>query len=350
MRIDGTKHRLLADLEHKPWAAEDGEEWVASFSAVPETADANEIELTVAPDIAIPLTRSESRTQGTKAKSSQTSARPASRRKPRTDRGEGALDQERAKARDLRRELEHAATDRGRLAGERDALIAERDSMRREQARARAQVGELQHQLSEASAPAGLAEAERDRLARELLDALGERDRLAAERDVVMAERDSARREHVLARDALLAERDAIRREHAHARERVAELQDQLKATEARARASVAEAKNRLKTERAETKRVRTVLVAHEAVVAERDRLAAELETARAEQERLAVHVSQPRSVHPDTARVARRLTARSAIRGDAARRSDADWTTRAKVLVPLFLVLFMFAHVLHFV
>ncbi|MEA2199031.1 MAG: hypothetical protein QOJ25_3082, partial [Solirubrobacteraceae bacterium] len=46
MRVDGAKHRLLADLEHKPWAAEDGEDWVASFSPAPSPGEAEEIELT----------------------------------------------------------------------------------------------------------------------------------------------------------------------------------------------------------------------------------------------------------------------------------------------------------------
>ena len=51
---DGANFRALADLEHKPWAAEDGERWEAAF---PWSADAEllEAELSVAPDITVRL-------------------------------------------------------------------------------------------------------------------------------------------------------------------------------------------------------------------------------------------------------------------------------------------------------
>jgi hypothetical protein len=53
-RKDG-EIRALADLDHKPWAAEDGEVWRAAFSVESGLDDAREIELTVAPDIVVPL-------------------------------------------------------------------------------------------------------------------------------------------------------------------------------------------------------------------------------------------------------------------------------------------------------
>src|ERR671916_515428 len=31
VEVDGTPRRMLAVLEHKPWAADDGEEWIAAF-------------------------------------------------------------------------------------------------------------------------------------------------------------------------------------------------------------------------------------------------------------------------------------------------------------------------------
>ncbi len=51
----GTEVRALADLEHKPWAAEDGEVWTPVFSVDEGLDGAREIELSVAPDIVIGL-------------------------------------------------------------------------------------------------------------------------------------------------------------------------------------------------------------------------------------------------------------------------------------------------------
>jgi hypothetical protein len=47
--------RALADLEHKPWAAEDGELWVAVFTVSVDLEEAAELQLSVAPDITVAL-------------------------------------------------------------------------------------------------------------------------------------------------------------------------------------------------------------------------------------------------------------------------------------------------------
>src|SRR5438477_10011205 len=52
---DGRGARALADLEHKPWAAEDGQLWQAAFAWELQGATALETELNVAPDITISL-------------------------------------------------------------------------------------------------------------------------------------------------------------------------------------------------------------------------------------------------------------------------------------------------------
>ena len=49
IRGEGAEQRSLADLEHKPWAAEDGEPWLASFPLDIELKDADQLELSVAP-------------------------------------------------------------------------------------------------------------------------------------------------------------------------------------------------------------------------------------------------------------------------------------------------------------
>jgi hypothetical protein len=51
----GAAVRSLADLEHKPWAAVDGEVWIAAFSVDEGLDEAREIELSVAPDIVVEL-------------------------------------------------------------------------------------------------------------------------------------------------------------------------------------------------------------------------------------------------------------------------------------------------------
>jgi hypothetical protein len=53
----GAEVRALADLEHKPWAAQDGEVWTAAFSVDEGLDGARAIELSVAPDIAVELRR-----------------------------------------------------------------------------------------------------------------------------------------------------------------------------------------------------------------------------------------------------------------------------------------------------
>src|SRR5437588_9532070 len=54
------KHRALAELEHKPWAAEEGEPWLASFHWDRDGAEVLDAELAVAPDIAVSLPVSDS--------------------------------------------------------------------------------------------------------------------------------------------------------------------------------------------------------------------------------------------------------------------------------------------------
>jgi len=55
LRDDGGERRVLADLEHKPWAAQDGEAWFAAFPFDGELEVAERIELAVAPDITVEL-------------------------------------------------------------------------------------------------------------------------------------------------------------------------------------------------------------------------------------------------------------------------------------------------------
>src|SRR4051812_23164004 len=49
------RRRLLALLEHKPWAAEEGEPWMAAFSWPGDPVDLAAAELAVAPNVAVEL-------------------------------------------------------------------------------------------------------------------------------------------------------------------------------------------------------------------------------------------------------------------------------------------------------
>src|SRR3954470_24361223 len=51
----GDERTLLADLEHKPWPALDGETWVAAFPWTGGEPDVTNTELAVAPSIVVPL-------------------------------------------------------------------------------------------------------------------------------------------------------------------------------------------------------------------------------------------------------------------------------------------------------
>jgi hypothetical protein len=55
LRADGKRCRLLADLEDKPWAANDDEPWHAAFAWDLDGEAITDVELSVAPDIAVAL-------------------------------------------------------------------------------------------------------------------------------------------------------------------------------------------------------------------------------------------------------------------------------------------------------
>src|SRR5829696_1528312 len=55
VQVDGDRRRMLALLEHKPWAPQDGQHWVAAFTWRGEPANFDDAELTVSPDLAVQL-------------------------------------------------------------------------------------------------------------------------------------------------------------------------------------------------------------------------------------------------------------------------------------------------------
>jgi hypothetical protein len=192
VEVDGTSRRMLAVLEHKPWAADDGEEWVAAFEWRGDPVALPVAELAVAPELAVVLPPPSGAPQ-TKARRAKRGAERLSAAPPRAQALEAELTEARAEAAALR-----------------DRLTAEQKAWQQ-----RVEQVEAQHEAAKRAAEAARDEAvaarDEARAARDA--AISERDGLASARDAAAAERDKAAAE----RDAAVAARDAARAEAAKA-------------------------------------------------------------------------------------------------------------------------------------
>jgi hypothetical protein len=193
--VDGRSMRLLADLAGKPWAAEDGGLWHASFPCALTGPELIGAELSVTPDLTVALqsrrpTSPESTpapdraARGPSPHTPDESHAPATpspfERRSRGDAGER-----------LRRELVDARTEQRRLQSQVDHLCLEKEETAQRIRELITQAGEVEQELD------GVTRA-RDQLAGELKR---ERDRSAG----VAAERDEA----LFELDAMTAKRDA---------------------------------------------------------------------------------------------------------------------------------------------
>ena len=187
--VSGERRRMLADLEHKPWAAEEGEEWIAEFRWRGEPAHFQDAELTVSPDLAVQLPQPDN---------SVAEAAPPERgervpaRPPRTALLEAELAAaaeelarvtgELTKLRDQQTEAAKAATT------ELDRVKTERD----EAAAAHAQaLGAVQKERDEARELVAAVEQERDAARARLAAAEAEAHTAAEARDEARAERNA---------------------------------------------------------------------------------------------------------------------------------------------------------------
>jgi hypothetical protein len=214
----GERVRALADLEHKPWAAEEGEAWTAAFPwrDDPPWVGGAQAQLSVAPDIAVALP----------------DKLPAGRRTPERLRplaadqivdggpwraGAGAAEapkrrrpSELEKTREQLRTAEQALdTAREELGGLREELEASRSSAQATDSVVRAARDEVvgtRAELAEAETALTARDREMAELRRLLAAAERERDEALAGRDAITAERERADAE----RDAVSAERDAV--------------------------------------------------------------------------------------------------------------------------------------------
>ena len=179
VHTDEGERSLLALLEHKPWAAEEGDAWIAAFPWKGGSPDPDQVELAVAPSVVVTLTEQPG------GKSGGTSKKAA----PRRNTLRAQLEASKEKVRRLEAEVAFLRQERETVVGHVKAAKTERE---------------------EASAALTAAEGERDDALRERDDALREQTRLAAQRDEAVAKRNEARAE----RDAALRERDEAM--HAH--------------------------------------------------------------------------------------------------------------------------------------
>jgi hypothetical protein len=214
VEVAGERRRMLAVLEHKPWAAEDGEEWVAAFAWAGERARLDDAELTVSPDLAVQLPLPEALgDEGVAATAAIAAAERLPARRPRTAVLEddlaaalaevGRLTEELAKARESHSEATRELRERARLAQEeakRLEVELERASGRLSTAEAHAEtrLEEAQREVDEAAsaredavAEAAAARAERDAALKKLAELERERDALAEARDRAREERNA---------------------------------------------------------------------------------------------------------------------------------------------------------------
>ncbi|MGZ6669439.1 MAG: hypothetical protein ACXVH3_32660 [Solirubrobacteraceae bacterium] len=183
----GERRRLLADVEHKPWAAEEGELWLAAFPwSSDQATEMTELELSVAPDIVVPVPSSDT---------GAASRRPDGSR-PR--RSTAAL---------LRRQLDGARTE---LAGERqrvDRLHADLERTQATKAESVEKIDELAGALDAALAERQAAIDQRNTAVTERHIAIDQRNNAVSERETALAERQAA----IAARDQAITERDQAR-------------------------------------------------------------------------------------------------------------------------------------------
>ena len=224
VEVGGERRRMLAVLEHKPWAPEEGEEWIAAFSWTGERAKLDEAELTVSPDLAVQLPLPDGPgDSGAKAASAETADRRTARR-PRT----AVLEHELAAAMaEVNRLTEQLARER--------EVHSEAGRELRERARvAQEATKKLESELEQATGRLATADAHAES---RLEEARKDRDRATTARDQALEETAAARAERDAAMKKLAsaeADRDAM----AESRDRA---RDERNAWMSRARAATSE-------------------------------------------------------------------------------------------------------------
>ena len=209
VEVGGRHRRLLALLEHKPWAVDDGEEWVAAFPWQGEPLQLDGAELAVGPDLAVELPPPAGGRPASADHGSRSSAELLAAGRPRAE-IELDLGAAREEAERLGRELERLRTTHAaRIEELQQRLGAERE-----------RVTELKAEIETARSAAAAADAEsaarlaglskeRDAAVAAGSAALAETKRIESERDAALRARASVEQE----RDAAVRARDSARQE-----------------------------------------------------------------------------------------------------------------------------------------
>jgi hypothetical protein len=229
--------RVLADLEHKPWATEDGESWEAAFPWTQDGPTAK-FELSVAPDITVHLPSPGSRRTSRRLVALGRHAVALSGASTAT-RGWGGIagvEQQAPAPRDP--EFERLETELGMVKAKLQAADGELEA-------ARAALSEREHEIAAVREQLSTAQADRESAAHVNTDAIAARDRIASERDQLLAEREKLteqlgqvkshhdalardREQVITERDQLMIDRDRLVSERTQLRAECGELTTQL--------------------------------------------------------------------------------------------------------------------------
>jgi hypothetical protein len=218
VQVEGERHRMLAVLDHKPWAPEDGQDWVAAFTWRGEPANFDEAELTVSPDLAVQLPPPGGSVEPGDAPIAAPAADRLPARRPRSAVLEAELAAALAQVERAGEELERTRAMHSEAAKEL------RERLRTEHAKIRT----LETELEQSRAAIALAEEA----------AAEDADRLRDERDAATTERDAA----MVARDSAVAEADEARSARDEALEKLSAVEGE--------RDALAEARDRARLER----------------------------------------------------------------------------------------------------
>ena len=205
---DHEQRRLLAVLDHKPWAAEDGDEWIAAFPWEGEPLELTSAELAVAPSLAVDLPVP--RVPGERGTAPAGSEGPLHARRgpaePKPDPETGPGRPAPAPARRGRSKAAKPAAPPASPAPGESVTLEEVAALRAQLASEQASVRRLAAQLEEAHQGLAAARATAD-----------DHDALVRERDAAIAARDEARANANLDHDAVIEERDRAVQERAAA-------------------------------------------------------------------------------------------------------------------------------------
>jgi hypothetical protein len=189
---DGQR-RMLAVLDHKPWAAEDGDEWIAAFPWEGAPLELTAAELAVAPSLAVDLPVP--RLPGRRGSAPASSEGPLPARRGPAEPTPEPAEAERATAAAPASPAPGESISPEEVAALRAQLASEQSSVRR-----------LATQLEEAHQGLAAARAAAD-----------DHDALVRERDAAIAARDESRANANLDNDAIVEERDQAVHERAAA-------------------------------------------------------------------------------------------------------------------------------------